>query len=170
MNNTHIHVYTHTHHLFPKNNVLIQPKDATEAKRKFRIPPKQEVKTESFQGIQLKPVTKDGKQPQQAESTKVELKVAPLKRSISTILLQNLYVAISLCLFISFAASTSALLNSAKVYLRASSLILISYTFQDVSYFSHAHNTRKQFQRQTMLIVISLLFVNNIFFVYILCK
>lgn len=47
-------------------------------KPKFRLPPKQEVKSESFQGIQLKPVTKDAKKPQQAESDKVDLKVAPL--------------------------------------------------------------------------------------------
>lgn len=91
---THTYAYPLTH-LFPKNNVLIQ--NAVETKPKSRIPPKQEVKTESFQGIQLKPVTKDGKQPQQAESTKVELKVAPLKKDRRD-LAANLYVVISLCL------------------------------------------------------------------------
>lgn len=66
-------------HFFPKNDVLTQPKDAAQTKPKFRIPPKQEVKTDTFQGIQLKPVSKDPKQPQQAENGKVDLKVAPLK-------------------------------------------------------------------------------------------
>lgn len=75
----------------------MQPKDATATKLKSRIPPKQEVKTESFQGIQLKPVSKDAKQPQQAENGKMELKVAPLKGINAKILLQSLYVALSMC-------------------------------------------------------------------------
>lgn len=76
----------------------MQPKDATVTKPKSRIlPPKQEVKTESFQGIQLKPVSKDPKQPQQAENGRVELKVAPLKGINAKILLQSLYVALSMC-------------------------------------------------------------------------
>ncbi|XP_011700590.1 PREDICTED: twitchin isoform X1 [Wasmannia auropunctata] len=57
-----------------QEKVELKPKDATQTKPKSRLPPKQEVKTESFQGIQLKPVTKDPKQPQQAENGKVELK------------------------------------------------------------------------------------------------
>lgn len=84
--------------VFPKNDVLMQPKDATVTKLKSRIlPPKQEVKTESFQGIQLKPVSKDSKKPQQAENDRVELKVAPLKGINAKILLQSLSMSHSLC-------------------------------------------------------------------------
>lgn len=78
----------------------MQPKDATVTKPKSRIlPPKQAVKTESFQGIQLKPVSKDPTQPQQAENGKVELKVAPLKGINAKILLHSLslYVALYIC-------------------------------------------------------------------------
>lgn len=99
-----------------KNHVLIQPKDA--AKPKFRLPPKEEVKTESFQGIQLKPVTKDPKQPQQAQTANgVELKVAPLKgiNDLATIsMLLYLYVSLN---FLSKLRYNSALLNSAQIYL-----------------------------------------------------
>lgn len=58
----------------------MQPTDATDAKSKLRkLPPKEEVKRQSFQGIQLKPVTKEPKEAQQAEKNGVMLKVAPLK-------------------------------------------------------------------------------------------
>lgn len=76
----------------------MQPKNATETKPKSRLPPKQEVKTESFQGIQLKPVTKDPKQPQQAENGRVELKVVPLKGINARSCRANLYVALSVSL------------------------------------------------------------------------
>jgi len=68
-----------------KTDVLMQPKENAQTKLKSRLPPKQDVKTDSFQGIQLKPVTKEGKQPQQAENGKIELKVA-LMGKIATIL------------------------------------------------------------------------------------
>lgn len=74
----------------------MQPKDAT--KLKSRLPPKQEVKTDSFQGIQLKPVTKDGKQPQQAENGRVELKVALAEGDQRNLAAQSLYVVLSLSL------------------------------------------------------------------------
>lgn len=70
----------------------------TDAKTKLRkIPPKQEVKTGSFQGIQLKPVTKEPKEAQKAENG-VELKVAPLKgiNELATIFM-SLFLSLSLC-------------------------------------------------------------------------
>lgn len=100
---------------FPKNDILMQPKDATVTKPKRTLPPKQEVKTESFQGIQLKPVSKDSKQPQQAENGRVELKVAPLKGINAKILLQYLYVALSLYVFLNFSKSRFTAPNSAQL-------------------------------------------------------
>jgi hypothetical protein len=82
-----------------KTDVLIQPKDNTQTKPKSRLPAKQEVKTDSFQGIQLKPITKEGKKPQQAENGRIELKVAPLMGMIVTILLLNLSFSLFLCAF-----------------------------------------------------------------------
>jgi len=77
----------------------MQPKDNAQTKLKSRLPAKQEVKTDSFQGIQLKPVTKEGKKPQQAENGKIDLKVAPPMGKIAMILLLNFSFPFFLCVF-----------------------------------------------------------------------
>lgn len=120
----------------------MQPKDATATKLKPRIPPKQEVKTDSFQGIQLKPVAKDSKKPQQAESDKTELKVALLKgikhKDLAAIsLCRTLYVFLNFSKF-RFTAPNSVQLNSAKIY-----LYLFVYTLKDVSHTIHSLNINK---------------------------
>lgn len=84
--------------------VLMQPIDASNAKSKLRkLPPKEEVKTGSFQGIQLKPVTKEPKEAQQAQKNGVELKVVPLKgiKKLAVISM-SLFLSFSLSLFMCF--------------------------------------------------------------------
>lgn len=104
----------------------MQPKDATDAKSKLRkLPPKEEVKRDSFQGIQLKPVTKEPKEAQQAEKNGVELKVDPLKGI-------NELAAISVLL--QSAARNFTVLNDAReIYLCTFSSP--HFIFQDVSHF-----------------------------------
>lgn len=55
---------------YNRNDIIIQ----TEEKPKRRIPPKQEVKADSFLGIQLKPVSKEAKAAEKAK-LETELKV-----------------------------------------------------------------------------------------------
>ena len=93
---------------------LIQPTEGVEAKPKLRkpAPPKQEVKAESFQGFQLKPVAKGLKKPQNAENGTVELKVSrksgtfkihPISSVILSTKLQSDFLSISLmCLLPNF--------------------------------------------------------------------
>lgn len=51
--------------------------NASEEKSRLRKPPKYEIKAESFQSVQLKPIPKEPKKPQRAENgTMVDLKVS----------------------------------------------------------------------------------------------
>ena len=49
--------------------------EMNEKKSGLRKPPKYEIKADSFQSIQLKPVSRDPKTPQKAENGGIELKV-----------------------------------------------------------------------------------------------
>lgn len=127
--------------------MLLQPTEGVETKPKLRKPPppKQEVQTGGFQGIQLKPVAKALQKPEQAENGTVGLKVARKYGTFEKILLRILFSLsvsffsvsfLSLChlfLFLSISTKISTDFNSIRE-------IIKSLASSSVSYFSATLN------------------------------
>lgn len=108
--------------------MLLQPTEGVETKPKLRKPPppKQEVQTGGFQGIQLKPVAKALQKPEQAENGTVGLKVARkygtfgkffyvfFSRSLSLFSQCLFFRCVNLFLFLSISTKISTDFNSIR--------------------------------------------------------
>lgn len=81
--------------------------EMNEKKSGLRKPPKYEIKADSFQSIQLKPVSRDPKTPQKAENGGIELKV--FSREGDSKYICSIYIYISLSLSHSFSRISTSL-------------------------------------------------------------
>lgn len=75
--------------------------ETNEKKSGLRKPPKYEIKADSFQSIQLKPVSRDPKTPQKAENGGIELKVFSREGDSKYICSIYIYISFSFALFLS---------------------------------------------------------------------
>lgn len=129
-----VHTFTHFNYIlnfFPiiclhllNIMVIIQSEEESSPKPKRFVPPKREVKTDSFLNIQLKPVVREAKESEQAKRD-VELKVKELYALLlcCKILYLSIYVSLSLLL-------CTLSLSTSSVY------IILYYLYCCLSHYS----------------------------------